>query len=210
MNIFSICFQFFLAYVVCLGTSLLLVWILNIALYLSVTNRPTVGETLSPPVSTNTQTSENFTQTHTNRDQGSRHSFGSIHSKRSSVPNIEVAQRKKRINPRKRLELSLAVTVRLIVVTFTLALLPAMIVMGTGLLATVNAASSRFNPLSKTIWTSFSYIASRILFSNSFANCFIYSYRSSEFRKTVKSFLSCTKTRNSKTLQSYAMHKQQR
>ena len=92
---------------------------------------------------------------------------------------------------REKLEVSLAKTVRYVVIAFSLALLPTIIAIGVGTLSTLKPSSPQFNPVAKATWGGFVYISSRIFFSNSLANCLIYSFRSSNFRATLKEMFCC-------------------
>ena len=93
---------------------------------------------------------------------------------------------------RKQLELSLAKTVRYVVVAFTLALVPSIIVLGYTSLKYMISSDFDFNfHHSAAVWNGFSYLAVRILFSNSIVNCIIYSYRNKNFRTAFKKSLVC-------------------
>ena len=167
--------------------------------------RPEVGESANGAALSSKQQSENSVRTKTKKQRSSLASVTPSFAKRVCFPMVEIAStnypsHNQHINQRKKLEASLAITVRLIIVTFTFALLPTIVVMGTGSLASVDPSSISYNPVCKTMWSSFAYIVSRVLLSNSLANCIIYSYRSSEFREVVKSFLWRIISRNSKSL----------
>ena len=191
----SFVLQFFVVYIVILGLALLGVWILNIALYVSVKRRPRLMETSrshsigtpTPPVDTlklgrGRKSRTNWVSLTTLiRKQPSTAS--AVESYSSTT--VQSEQSHQNFN-RKHLELSLAKTVRYIVIAFTLALLPSIVTMVIGRLSTLEPSGSNFNPLAKAAWNGYSYLASRILFSNSFVNCVIYSYRSNNFRKTLK------------------------
>ena len=92
-------------------------------------------------------------------------------------------------------ELRIAAVVRIIVLAFSMAILPAAIVMCVGRLNTLEPSSENFNPVGKAIWNSFAYLSSRFLFANAFFNCFIYSYKSSRFRKEAIKFFSLDQVR---------------
>lgn len=83
----------------------------------------------------------------------------------------------------------LAKTLIVMSLAFTLALLPAIIMIivegvYTPYLDLVNYQRS-FHPTNFTIITSFHFLASIILLSNSFTNCIIYSVRSEKFKKNI-------------------------
>ena len=92
---------------------------------------------------------------------------------------------------RKQLELSLAKTVRYVVVAFTLALVPSIIVLGYTSLKYMISFDFDFIFLHSAVWNGFSYLAVRILFSNSIVNCIIYSNRNKNFRTAFKKSLVC-------------------
>ena len=98
------------------------------------------------------------------------------------------------ISPNKSADLSLARTVRLVVIGFSFAIIPSLIVMGVGTLDILEPSSKSFDPKAKTMWNTFAYISSRLLFANSFFNCFIYSYKSSKFRIAAKNIFRCKRS----------------
>jgi len=201
---FIFALQFFVVYIFVLGFALLGVWILNIALYISVKRTPALTET-SQTNSTGTPTSTDAIQRQASRIKprtswvsltaliGKRLSTASGFESNTTTIQTEQCHTSQQHFYRKHLELALARTVRYIVVAFSLALLPSLIAIGIGRISTLRPSDSNFSPLNKAVWNGFSYLASRILFSNSFINCNIYSYRSKSFRIALKSLLSCSK-----------------
>ena len=191
--------QFYALYLFGLGVSLLGIWILNIALYASVKQRPSLAE-----IGRN-----NSRYVPTNSFQGNIRNKGPVgrklqtiwktlltFRKRFSTANVQensvVTKRTSHEQScRKQLELSLAKTVRYVIVAFTLALLPCIIVVGTAGLNSLDPSDLNFRPLSIAAWNGSAYLAVRILFSNSFVNCIIYSYRNKNFRTGLKNSFIC-------------------
>lgn len=115
--------------------------------------------------------------------------MSSIAGKLNSISN---SLRNKETNKKvehKSTELVLTTTVRLIVVAFSVAIIPSILVMICGGLNSIEPTRKEFDPTAKAVWNSLAYLASRILFSNSFFNCLIYSYKSSKFRKAARALL---------------------
>ena len=179
-----------------LVVSLLGIWILIDALYASVKQWPRltdIGHNDSTYVPTNP--SQGNTQNQALVGRKSRTSwiscitFGKRFSTASAQENTVVTEGTSHEQfCRKQLELSLAKTVRYVVVAFTLALVPSIIIVGTCRLNSTERVRSNFNfsSLSSAVWRGFAYLAAKILFSNSFANCIIYSYRNENFRTGLK------------------------
>ena len=193
-------FQFYVVYFVVLGVSLLGIWILNIALYASVKQRPRltgIGRNNSTYEPTNPNSEDNI------RNQApvgkkSRTNWISLITfwKRFSTANASESTVVTRGASheqlcRKRLELSLAKTVRYVVAAFTLALAPSFIILGFVRLNSVVSSDINFKLLFSTVLRGFTYLAIRILFSNSFVNCIIYSYRNKNFRTGLKNSFVC-------------------
>ena len=193
-------FQFYRVYLVVFGVSLLGVWILNIALYASVKQRPRltgIGRNNSTYEPTNPNSEDNI------RNQApvgkkSRTKWVSLitFGKRfctAKAPESTVVTRGASHEQfcRKQLELSLAKTVRYVVAAFTLALLPIIVILGYFFLNSVVSSDFNFNLLRRVVLNGFSHLAARILFSNSFVNCVIYSYRNKNFRIGLKNSFVC-------------------
>ena len=188
-------------YLVVLGISLLGIWILNVALYASVKKRPRLAEIRhnhSSYVPTNPSERNNRNQAPVGRKSrtswlclitfGKR--FSTVNAQETTVVTEATSHEQ---FCRKQLELSLAKTVRYVVVAFTLALMPCIIIVGTGHLNSIVTVRSdpNFNSLSSAVWRGFAYLAASILFSNSFVNCIIYSYRNKNFRTGLKKTFVC-------------------
>jgi len=185
------CLQFFLVYIIVLGFALLGVWILNIALYISVKRRPVV------PSGTiqRQQASQRKSRTSWVSQLpliGKSLSKASGPKSTSAATQLERRQSRQQIS-RKHLELSLARTVLYVVVAFSLALLPNIIAIGFGRASSLIPSGPKFSPLDTAAWNGLSYSASRILFLNSFVNVIIYSYRSESFRIALKNLFICSK-----------------
>ena len=192
--------QFYKVYIILLGFSLLGVWILNIALYASVKRRPRLTEnccTNSTNIPT-TLSNDNFEGPVLAAGRKSRTSWvfltaliGKRFSSANSMENSSVsAETSHEHFQRKHVELSLAKTVRYVVVAFTLALVPNILAAGTSGLSSIDRTDScNFSPVASAAWRGSAYLATRILFSNSFVNCIIYSYRNKSFRTALKRFL---------------------
>ena len=187
-------------YIILLGISLLVVWILNIALYASVKRRPRLTENCCTN-STNVRTTlsdDNFegpAPAAGGKPRTSWVSLTALMGKRfSSANTIESsfvsAETSHEHFQRKHLELSLAKTVWYVVIAFSLALMPIILAAGTGRLSSLDRTdSSNFSPIASAAWNGSAYLATRILFSNSFVNCIIYSYRNKNFRIGLKKLL---------------------
>ena len=191
--------QFSVVYLVGLGISLLGIWILNIALYASVKQRPRLTE----------NGLNNSTYVPTYPSQGNIRNQAPVgrKSQTSWISRITFGKRFSTVNAqettfvteetnheqfcRQQLELSLAKTVRHVVVTFTLALVPSIVVAGTARLNLLIPSDFDFIPLSLAAWNGSAYLAVRILFSNSFMNCIIYSYRNKDFSTGFKKSFPC-------------------
>ena len=194
--------QFYKVYIILLGFALLGVWILNIALYASVKRRPRLTENCCTN-STNVRTTlshDKFDGPAPAPGMNSRTSwiclaallgkrFRSANSMESSFVSEETSDEHFQ---RKHLELSLAKTVRYVVVAFTLALVPTILATGTSGLSSLDRTDScNFNPVASAAWNGSAYLAARILLSNSFVNCIIYSYRNKNFRSGLKKLFAC-------------------
>ena len=194
--------QFYKVYIILLGFSILGVWILNIALYASVKRRPRLTEnccTNSTNVST-TLSDDKFEGSASAATRKSRTSwvsltaligkrFSSANAMESSFVSAETSHEHFQ---RKHLELSLAKTVWYVVIAFTLALVPNILAAGTGGLSSLDHTDNgNFSPVVSAAWNGFAYLATRILFSNSFVNCIIYSYRNKNFRTGLKKLFVC-------------------
>ena len=198
--------QFYKVYIILLGFSLLGVWILNIALYASVKRRPRLTGnccTNSTNVST-TLSDDKFEGPASAASRKSRTSwvsltafigkrFSSANAVESSFVSAETSHEHFQ---RKHLELSLAKTVRYVVIAFTLALVPNILAAGTGGLSSLDHTDyGNFSPVASAAWNGSAYLATRILFSNSFVNCIIYSYRNENFRTGLKKLFVCFDTK---------------
>lgn len=99
-------------------------------------------------------------------------------SRKSSLP--------KSVNVERRLARTLAIMIG----AFTIALLPCIATMAAYAILASNSSPTTDNQLASAL-----YLASRILFSNSFWNCIIYSIRNAHFRQAMWAIFLCKKKR---------------
>ena len=168
-----------MVYLIVLGVSLLGIWILNIALYASVKQRPRLtgmgrNNSFHKPANSNLQ--DNI------RNQApvgrkcrtnwvSRITIGKRFCTANAPESTVVAGGESHEQfCRKQLELSVAKTVRYVVVAFTLALLPIIVILGYVFLNSVVVSIVNFNPISLAALNGSAYFAVRILFLNSIVN----------------------------------------
>ena len=189
--------QFYKVYIIFLGFSLMGVWILNIALYASVKRRPRLTEncctnSTNVPTTLSDDNLEGPASAYGRKSRTSWVSLTALIGKRFSSANamessFVSAETSHEHFQRKHLELSLAKTVWYVVIAFTLALVPGILATGTSGLSSLDRTdSSNFSPVVSAAWNGSAYLAARILFSNSFVNCIIYSYRNKNFRTGLK------------------------
>ncbi|XP_078495738.1 uncharacterized protein LOC108950158 [Ciona intestinalis] len=202
--------QAFPVYISVMGSALLATWVVNIWIIILVkrqmdktkhtkaSNRLSVHSNATPKrqSSANGNTnniytieagmySEDRNGTNNNNNNNASHSDrpgqASVSRNSSSASTTQT---------KSQVEIALAQTVRMVVGALTLAILPSIAVMIAGTTLVLEPRSSQYNPQSKAAWNSFAYIASRVLFANSFFNCLIYSYRNKGFRTASKRVLS--------------------
>ena len=182
----SFFFQLYLAYVVSLGGSLLCIWILNLWIFVSLRRHRSFeeGGFKRKIINTDAQPGAKRKLSKT---------FCEMTTLRAKINPIPSSLQKKpavKNKEKKSTELIRTTTVGMIVVAFSIAIIPSILVMIIGVLNVFEPNHKEFNPVAKAVWNSLAYIASRILFSNSFLNCLIYSYKSKKFKKAAKSLLS--------------------
>ena len=226
--------QFYLAYAISLGISLLLVWILNVMLF--VTTRRNQHETGNTK-NLNGRAKSDKMNKQINKHAGERSkSFHDVEGKvlQTISPLSEVSATETRCMSEKAIAASaeeatpsisaydcekscdilksgereceaqpqrvatdwekvhdstIVKTIRVVVVAFTLAILPSIAVMLWGLSVNLDPESLKFNPVQKTAWNSLAYLASRVLFANSFFNVIIYSYTNPMYWRATKRLL---------------------
>ena len=187
INLHYFILQLYLVYSICLGGSLVAVWILNLWMCMasqcarsSLRDKSmfSVRMTTFPSSSRLSKTSSELI------------SAGSDAMNQSPISSCGNSQISLATNKTKNsTEGNLVSTVRLVVVGFSVAITPCLAVMAVGLSDTLEPSSENFKFKNKTLWNTFAYISSRLLFANSFFNCFIYSYKSSKFRAAAKNIL---------------------
>ena len=188
-----------MVYLVVLGVSLLGIWILNVALYASVKQRPRLAEIRHNHSSYfPTNPSEGNLRNQAPVARKSKTSwvcliiFGKRFNTASAQENTAVTEGTSHEQfCRIQLELSLAKTVRYVIVAFTLALVPSIIILGYSSLNSMVSFDFSFILRHSAVWNGFWYLAVRILFSNSIVNCIIYSYRNKNFRAGLKKSFVC-------------------
>ena len=171
---------------------MLIVWVLNIWMCLSL-NRKKAYFDRKKSANVRMEEYNNPRQSRLSTDISGISDVCNLSLSSTEFSKNEILCRK---NKNKSIELLLMSTVRTVVIAFSIAIIPAMIVMALGIQPIFEPSSKYFKPTAKACWNSFAYISSRLIFANSFFNCFIYSYKCNRFREAVKAlFCLCLQTK---------------
>ncbi|CAK8679345.1 unnamed protein product [Clavelina lepadiformis] len=174
--------ELFVAYLVFLGTSLLGVWGLNIgAVYY-------VRQHIKKRRVRTEDFREQIPEREANNDEDVEDGLDEKKMRSGTTPQLtmegpKILPRAKNLN---KLESRVTATVRMVVCAFTACIMPGIAVMISTMDVTLEPSSKTFNPEAKAAWNAFAYLASRILFANSFFNCVIYKHHNRHFFKYMK------------------------
>ena len=173
-----------------MGISLLCVWVANIAIYVLVKRRPKL---VADQAMTRVAVPQPSDDSIFNRIKNLR-LCRTVFTRQSTESNAETPSARQatdnnQLRNWKKIEVSLAATVRYVVITFSVASLPFVAVVVCWL--AFPSLPINLSLLGISLLNGFTHLFTRFLFSNSFMNSIIYSYRSKDFRTELKKYLRC-------------------